>query len=131
MALQDSALLIIGDKKANPPIPALIPVSKTSWWNGVKSGKYPKAKLIKLPQVMQITGLSRSEIYLKIKQGFFPKPIKKNAWLESEIYAWRKTQTNQAFDSSTGWRCLLRKLEIALNLWRFLNLLWQICIGDS
>jgi predicted DNA-binding transcriptional regulator AlpA len=47
MALQDSALLrlpqIIGDKKANPPIPALIPVSKTSWWNGVKSGKYPKA----------------------------------------------------------------------------------------
>lgn len=33
---------IIGNSKANPPIPALIPVSKTSWWNGVKSGKYPK-----------------------------------------------------------------------------------------
>jgi prophage regulatory protein len=29
---------IIGTKN-NPP---LIPVSKTSWWNGVKSGKYPK-----------------------------------------------------------------------------------------
>lgn len=33
---------IIGDKKANPPIPALIPVGKTTWLNGVKSGKYPK-----------------------------------------------------------------------------------------
>jgi prophage regulatory protein len=29
---------IIGDKD-HPPI---IPVGKTSWWNGCKSGKYPK-----------------------------------------------------------------------------------------
>jgi prophage regulatory protein len=34
---------IIGDKNATPPLPAIIPVSKTSWWNGVKSGKYPKS----------------------------------------------------------------------------------------
>jgi hypothetical protein len=34
---------IIGSKKANPPIPPIIPVSATSWWNGVKSGKYPRA----------------------------------------------------------------------------------------
>jgi predicted DNA-binding transcriptional regulator AlpA len=33
---------IIGDPKANPPIPALIPVSKTTWWDGVKSGRFPK-----------------------------------------------------------------------------------------
>lgn len=33
---------IVGNPKAVPPIPALIPVGKTSWWNGVKSGKYPK-----------------------------------------------------------------------------------------
>lgn len=32
---------IIGNKKAKPPIPALIPVCATTWWNGVKSGKYP------------------------------------------------------------------------------------------
>ncbi len=32
---------IIGNKKANPPIPALIPVSKTTWWTGIKSGIYP------------------------------------------------------------------------------------------
>ena len=33
---------ILGDKKANPPIPALYPVSKSNWWAGVKSGRYPK-----------------------------------------------------------------------------------------
>ncbi|MCX7085170.1 MAG: AlpA family phage regulatory protein [Methylococcales bacterium] len=31
---------IIGDKKNN--LPALIPVSRTTFLNGVKSGKYPK-----------------------------------------------------------------------------------------
>lgn len=34
---------IIGNAKASPPIPALIPVSKSTWWAGVKSGRYPKA----------------------------------------------------------------------------------------
>jgi prophage regulatory protein len=33
---------IIGDKKANPPIPAIIPVSKSSFWAGVKSGRFPQ-----------------------------------------------------------------------------------------
>lgn len=32
---------ILGDPKAKPPIPAVIPVSKSSWWAGVRSGKYP------------------------------------------------------------------------------------------
>lgn len=33
---------IIGNPKARPPIPAIIPVSKSSWWAGVKKGIYPK-----------------------------------------------------------------------------------------
>jgi len=33
---------IIGNPKANPPIPALIPVCKSTWWAGVKSGRYPQ-----------------------------------------------------------------------------------------
>jgi prophage regulatory protein len=33
---------IIGDPKANPPIPPIIPVSRTSWLNGTKTGKYPR-----------------------------------------------------------------------------------------
>ena len=32
---------IIGNPKANPPIPAVIPVSKSSWWTGCKSGRFP------------------------------------------------------------------------------------------
>jgi predicted DNA-binding transcriptional regulator AlpA len=33
---------IIGDKRSDPPIPAIIPVSKSTWWQGVKTGRYPK-----------------------------------------------------------------------------------------
>jgi predicted DNA-binding transcriptional regulator AlpA len=34
---------IVGDAKAEPPIPAIIPVSKSSWWQGVKDGRYPQS----------------------------------------------------------------------------------------
>lgn len=34
---------IIGDPKANPPIPAVIPVSKSTWWNGIKEGRFPQS----------------------------------------------------------------------------------------
>jgi hypothetical protein len=37
---------IIGDPKANPPIPPLIPVSSSTWWSGVKSGRFPKSTKI-------------------------------------------------------------------------------------
>ena len=33
---------IIGDRKASPPIPALIPVKKSCWWDGVRTGRFPK-----------------------------------------------------------------------------------------
>jgi len=33
---------IIGNPNATPPIPALIPVKKSCWWAGVKSGRFPK-----------------------------------------------------------------------------------------
>jgi len=33
---------IIGNPKAKPPIPALIPVSKSTWWQGVKTQRYPQ-----------------------------------------------------------------------------------------
>jgi predicted DNA-binding transcriptional regulator AlpA len=33
---------IIGDKKAEPPVPALIPISKSVWWDGVRTGRFPK-----------------------------------------------------------------------------------------
>ena len=33
---------IIGDSKAEPPIPAVIPVGKSTWWEGVRTGRYPQ-----------------------------------------------------------------------------------------
>ena len=33
---------IIGDLKADPPIPPVIPVGRSTWWAGVKAGRYPQ-----------------------------------------------------------------------------------------
>lgn len=33
---------ILGKKDADPPIPAIIPVSKTTWWDGVATGRFPR-----------------------------------------------------------------------------------------
>ena len=33
---------ILGDPNAQPPIPAIIPVGKSTWWAGVKSGRFPQ-----------------------------------------------------------------------------------------
>ena len=45
-ALPQTGLLrlsqIIGNPKAEPPIPAIIPVKKSCWWAGVKDGRFPK-----------------------------------------------------------------------------------------
>jgi prophage regulatory protein len=35
---------IIGDPKASPPVPAIIPVGRSSWWRGIKSGRYPRGQ---------------------------------------------------------------------------------------
>jgi hypothetical protein len=32
---------IVGNPKANPPIPAVIPIGRSTWWEGVKSGRFP------------------------------------------------------------------------------------------
>ena len=32
---------IIGDPKATPPLPPIIPVSRSTWWAGVKTGRFP------------------------------------------------------------------------------------------
>ncbi|RUR12402.1 helix-turn-helix transcriptional regulator [Legionella septentrionalis] len=33
---------IIGNPNSKPPIPPLIPISKSTWWAGVKTGRFPK-----------------------------------------------------------------------------------------
>lgn len=33
---------IVGDNTIYPPQPGLIPVCKSTWWSGVKTGRYPR-----------------------------------------------------------------------------------------
>lgn len=33
---------IIGNPKSNPPIQAIIPLSKSTWWAGIRDGRFPK-----------------------------------------------------------------------------------------
>jgi prophage regulatory protein len=33
---------IIGDQSKSPEVPGLIPISRSSWWAGVKAGRYPQ-----------------------------------------------------------------------------------------
>jgi prophage regulatory protein len=33
---------ILGNRKTNPSTPPIIPVSKSTWWQGVKTGRFPK-----------------------------------------------------------------------------------------
>lgn len=49
-------------------------------------------RLIKLKDVMHITGLARSTVYKYIADGNFPKPVslgeRNVAWLYSEVEDW-------------------------------------------
>jgi prophage regulatory protein len=54
---------------------------------------------LKRPEIEHRTGLKRSTIYDKMKDGTFPKPVKLGAravaWLEPEIDAWIKERISQ------------------------------------
>lgn len=49
-------------------------------------------KILRLPETMHLTGLSRSSIYAQIADGTFPKQISLGAravgWIESEVHEW-------------------------------------------
>lgn len=55
---------ILGNPKANPPIPPLIPVSKSTWWAGVAAGRYPQAVRIG----RRCTAWKASEIFAFIER---------------------------------------------------------------
>ena len=51
-----------------------------------------KTQLIKLKDVLALTGLSRSFVYALAQKGEFPKPVKlserSSAWVEAEVTEW-------------------------------------------
>lgn len=48
---------------------------------------------LRIDEVKRRVGLSRSPIYVRIKAGTFPRPVKLDskavAWVESEVTAWQ------------------------------------------
>jgi len=61
-------------------------------------------KIYRLPEVMSLTGLSRSSIYLRISEQAFPKPIKLGrraiGWPEDSLIAWQAEIMGGSHESS-------------------------------
>ena len=57
-------------------------------------------KFLRLPQVLEATGLKRALIYYMVKDGEFPKPIKIGkravAWIESEVQEWIRDRIKES-----------------------------------
>jgi len=51
-------------------------------------------RLLRLGQVLEITGLSKAMVYRLVGQGKFPEPCKPGGiasrWVESEVRSWRE-----------------------------------------
>jgi prophage regulatory protein len=49
-------------------------------------------KILRLPIVLDRTGLSRSTVYLRVSEGKFPRPVSLGAravgWIETEVEEW-------------------------------------------
>lgn len=60
-------------------------------------------RILRLPGVQYLTGLSRSTIYLRISNGDFPKPIplggRAVGWDEKEVEEWLQHQIQKARES--------------------------------
>lgn len=54
-----------------------------------------KGKLLRLPAVLEITGLKKSSIYAKVQQGTFPKPVR----IALRAVAWRADEVKEWVDS--------------------------------
>lgn len=58
---------------------------------------FPSPRLLRLPQVIERTGLGRSSIYEAIRRGAFPAPVAltqtARAWRSHEIDQWIEERT--------------------------------------
>ena len=63
-------------------------------------------KILRLPEVISRTGMSRSTIYLRIQSGEFPKPIplgpRMVGWPESEIERFLCSLIDQSNQGAAG-----------------------------
>jgi prophage regulatory protein len=66
---------------------------------GISCGE-TKHRIMRLPEVKLVTGLSRSTIYFRIALGTFPKQVSLGGravgWLENEIQEWLQRQIDSS-----------------------------------
>ena len=69
-----------------------------------------KHRIMRLPEVISVTGLSRSTIYFRMALGTFPKQVclggRAVGWLEDEIQNWLQQQilaSRQVDGSDPSW----------------------------
>ena len=52
----------------------------------------PPTRFLRLPEVLERTGLSRSTIYVRLAAGCFPRPValggRAVGWIEAEVDEW-------------------------------------------
>ena len=52
----------------------------------------PPTRFLRLPEVLELTGLSRSTIYVRLAAGCFPRPValggRAVGWIEAEVDEW-------------------------------------------
>ena len=61
-----------------------------------------QVRVLRLPEVMARTGLSRSTIYVRLEQGLFPRPVSLGGravgWIESEVDEWIRERITESRD---------------------------------
>ena len=62
-----------------------------NYW-GIEMTALEERRFCRLPDVLKLTGMSRSTIYVWISEGHFPKPyrlgLRAVGWLESDVAEW-------------------------------------------
>ena len=63
-----------------------------------------RVRFLRLPEVLERTGLSRSTIYVRLEQGLFPRPVSLGGravgWIESEVDEWISERIAESRDGA-------------------------------
>jgi prophage regulatory protein len=63
-------------------------------------------RLMRFPEVKQVTGLCRSQVHAMIAEGRFPKQIKlstrASAWVAEEVYSWVEQRITESRTNCAG-----------------------------
>ena len=83
--------------------------------NPMEQRTNPPIRFLRLPEVLERTGLSRSTIYVRLAEGRFPQPVRLGdravGWIEAEIDEWvRERIAESRFGGGPG----SKRVEAAL-----------------